>query len=83
MTKLEKARREAGLSRGQLSKKSKVGVKSIESYEQGFNKINNAKFLNILRLSIALNSPVSSILNEDEGETIELFKIAKERGLLK
>lgn len=83
MTNLEKARREAGLSRGQLSNISKVGVKSIESYEQGFNKINNAKFLNILRLSIALNSPVSSILNDDNGETIKLFKIAKERGLLK
>ena len=58
MNNLEKARKEAGLSRGQLSRNSKVGVKSIESYEQGFNKINNAKFLNIIRLAIALNSPV-------------------------
>ena len=83
MTKLEQERREAGLSRVQLSKKSNVGFKSIESYEQRFNQINNAKFLNILRLSVTLDKPLSSILNDDAGETIKLFNIAKERGLLK
>ena len=62
-TPLENARRAAGLTRKELSEKSGVSFRSIETYEQRKNNINLAAAGTVRDLAAALNVPMESILN--------------------
>ena len=65
-TPLESARRAAGLSRKQLSEKSKVSMDTIKNYEQQVRKINVRQILNLAALADALGVPIQKILISDE-----------------
>lgn len=61
---LEKARREAGLTRKKLSELSGVSLRTLECYEQGKNNINVANVQTVLALARALKVPMEKILDE-------------------
>ena len=63
-TALEKARREAGLSRKKLSELSGVSFRSLECYEQRKNDINIANVKTIRALAQAIGCPIEKILDE-------------------
>lgn len=66
-TNLEKARREVGISRVELAKRSGVPRATIAEYEQGRNNIDNARCILVVKLADALGVPVKKILNNYEG----------------
>ena len=63
-TALEKARREAGMSRKKLAEVSGVSFRSLECYEQKKNDINVANVKTVRALAQALNVPMEKILDE-------------------
>lgn len=63
-TALEKARREAGLSRKKLSELSGVSFRSLECYEQRKNDINIANVKTVRALAQAIGCPIEKILDE-------------------
>lgn len=63
-TALEKARREAGMSRKKLAEVSGVSFRSLECYEQGKRNINTASVAIVRALAQALNVPMEKILDE-------------------
>ena len=71
MSKLQKQRAAAGLTRQQLSETSGVNIRMIERYEQGERDINGAKLKTLLRLCKALGCNLEDII--DDEETIELL----------
>ena len=60
---LKKMREYRDLSQAQLSKRSGVPVRTIQSYEQGFNDINKAQVITALKLSEALGCEIYDIIN--------------------
>lgn len=52
-----------GISKRNLSKKSGVGLKTIESYTSGINNINNASVSRVMRLAKALGVEITDILD--------------------
>ena len=71
MSKLQKQRTAAGLTRQQLSETSGVNIRMIERYEQGERDINGAKLKTLLRLCKALGCNLEDII--DDEEVIELL----------
>lgn len=67
---LKKIRLERGLHQKQLAEKSGVSYRMIRCYEDGSRKIEKAEFGTVLKLAVALDVPVSSILTDPN--TIEL-----------
>ena len=65
-TPLEKARREAGISRKKLSEISGVSFRSLECYEQRKNDFNEASIKTVRRLAKALGVPIEAIIDPDE-----------------
>lgn len=63
-TALEKARREAGLTRKKLSDLSGVSIRSLECYEQKKNDINIANVKTVRALANAIGCPIEKILDE-------------------
>lgn len=63
-TALEKARREAGLTRKKLSELSGVSIRSLECYEQKKNDINIANVKTVRALANAIGCPIEKILDE-------------------
>lgn len=63
-TALEKARREAGLTRKKLSELSGVSLRSLECYEQRKNDINIANVKTVRALANAIGCPIEKILDE-------------------
>lgn len=63
-TALEKARREAGLTRKKLSELSGVSLRSLECYEQRKNDINIANVKTVRSLAQAIGCPIEKILDE-------------------
>lgn len=63
-TALEKARREAGLTRKKLSELSGVSLRSLECYEQRKNDINIANVKTVRALAQAIGCPIEKILDE-------------------
>lgn len=63
-TALEKARREAGLSRKKLAELSGVSFRSLECYEQRKNDINIANVKTVRALAQAIGVPIEKILDE-------------------
>lgn len=62
MTKLQKQRKEAGLSQQQLAIKSKINVRAIQDYEQGRRDLKNAKAITVKNLAKALNCPMEKLV---------------------
>lgn len=66
---LERARRDAKLTRKQLEEMTGIPERTIEAYEQGKNDINMASVKTALTLAHALNVPIENILNDDPKRT--------------
>ena len=62
MNNLQRKRREQKMTRKQLSLKSGISERTIESYEQGLRDIKNAKIETIIKLSKALNCEVKDLI---------------------
>lgn len=62
MSKLKEIRLSRELSQSQLSKKSGVGIKIIQSYEQKLRDINKAEALTVYKLSVALECKIEDLL---------------------
>ena len=60
---LKSMREEKGLSQSELSKKSGVPLRNIQAYEQGYNDINKAQVITVLKLAEALDCDVYDIIN--------------------
>lgn len=65
MTNLKAVRESAGLSQSQLSKKSGVNVRTLQSYERGAKNIDGAKLETLLDLSAALECKIPDILESE------------------
>lgn len=63
-TNLEVIRYSQKMSRKELSEKSKISIRTIESYEQRKRNINNAKMDTIIKLSKVLNCKIDDILEK-------------------
>ena len=61
-TRLSQLRKSAGLSQSELARRSGVGLRSIQMYEQGHKNINHASGETLYRLSLALNCSMEDIL---------------------
>ena len=62
MSKLKEIRERKGLSQSQLVEKSGVGIKSIQSYEQGLRDINKTQALTLYKLALALEVKMEDLL---------------------
>lgn len=61
-SKLQKIRKNAGLSQSELSKLAGVNIRSIQSYEQNTNSIQKAEYVTLKNISKALGCSVEDIL---------------------
>ena len=62
MSKLQDARKAAGLSQSKLSEASGVGVRMIQDYEQGHKNINGARAITVYQLAKSLNVSIEDLL---------------------
>ena len=74
-TKLQKLRKERGLSQSQLSAKSGVTKRAIQCYEQKDRLIEGARLSTLCALCFALDCKIEDIL--DDKALIEKFRMAK------
>lgn len=74
-TKLMKLRMKKGLSQTQLAKKAGVSLRTVQSYEQQEQPIENAKLRTLLALCVVLDCKVEDIL--EQPEIIKLYKKIK------
>lgn len=72
VSRLQKARRAAGLSQSQLAKAAGVNTQVLQQYERGARDINGAKILTLLRLCNVLGCGLADILTDEE--TLEQLK---------
>lgn len=63
-TNLEVIRYSQKMSRKELSEKSRISIRTIESYEQRRRNINKAKIETLIKLSKALNCKIDDILEK-------------------
>ncbi len=70
MSKLQEIRKSRGLSQSQLAKKSGVGIKIIQSYEQNLRDINKAEALTLYKFSTALECKIEDLLEIEPEEPI-------------
>lgn len=66
MSKLKKARLEAGLSQSQLAKISDLKLRTIQSLESGARDINKTQAGNVYKLSKFLNCTMEELLEQDD-----------------
>lgn len=65
MSKLQDARKAAGLSQSKLAEASGINLRILQYYEQGKNDINKAQALTVYKLARALNVNIEDILEID------------------
>lgn len=65
MTNLQRIRKQRGLTQAELSRRSRVGLKTIQALEIGQNNINKANVMTCLKLADALETTVRSILEAE------------------
>ncbi len=63
-TPLEIARHSAGLTRKQLSEKTGIPLRTIETYEQRKNDINMAAVASVKKIAVALGTPIEAIIDK-------------------
>lgn len=64
MTNLKALRLEIGLTQSQLSEKTGLNIRTLQYYEQGVNKIDNARLDTILKLCIALQCEIDELIED-------------------
>ncbi len=62
MSKLQNARKAAGLSQSKLAATSGVNVRMIQHYEQGVKDINQAAAITLYQLAKSLNISIEDLL---------------------
>ncbi|MDE6863873.1 MAG: helix-turn-helix domain-containing protein [Eubacterium sp.] len=62
MSKLQNARKAAGLSQSKLASTSGVNVRMIQHYEQGVKDINQAAAITLYQLAKSLNVSIEDLL---------------------
>lgn len=62
-TRLEIARREAGITRQTLANKTGLNLRTIEAYEQRKNDINNAAVSSVKKIAMVLGVPIEKIID--------------------
>ena len=67
MSKLKEIREYQGISQGKLAYLSKVKLRTIKAYEQGYRDINKASYKILHKLADALKCEITDLL-EDENE---------------
>lgn len=65
MSKLQDARKAAGLSQSKLAEVAGINLRILQYYEQGKNDINKAQALTVYKLARALNVNIEDILEID------------------
>lgn len=63
-SRLKFMREDKGMSQSELSKKSGVGLRSIQMFEQGNRDINKAQVITVLQLAEALDCDIYEIIND-------------------
>lgn len=71
MSKLQKVRKEKGLSQSQLAGRAGISVRVIQHYEQGGLDINKAAAITVWRLAYALDCQVADLLDIPEELLLE------------
>lgn len=66
MNKLKQIRKIKGLTQSELADKCNISVKSIQAYEQGTRKLENANKNTILKICEILNCKISDIIESEE-----------------
>lgn len=61
---LKAIREERGLSQAQLAEAAEIHVRALQAYEQGWREIEGAKFETLLKLAVALDCNIESILSD-------------------
>lgn len=65
MNKLKYIRKKKCMTRKELSRKSGINIRTIESYEQRKRNINNAKMDTLIKLSKSLNCKIEDIIEKE------------------
>ena len=65
-SRLKYFREEKGMTQAELSEKSGVSLRVIQTFEQGFRDINKAQVVKVLQLAEALECDVYDIINDRE-----------------
>lgn len=62
MSNLKFIRNKKGITRKELSEKSGINIRTIESYEQKRRKLSNAKMETLIKLSNALKCKIEDLI---------------------
>lgn len=65
MSKLQDARKAAGLSQSKLAEVAGISVRSLQEYEQGRKDVNGIRGITLYKLARALNVNIEDILEID------------------
>lgn len=65
-SRLKYFREQKGMTQAELSEKSGVSLRVIQTFEQGFRDINKAQVVKVLQLAEALECDVYDIINDRE-----------------
>lgn len=65
MSKLQDARKTAGLSQSKLAEVAGISVRSLQEYEQGRKDVNGVRGITLYKLARALNVNIEDILEID------------------
>ena len=63
-SRLKYFREQKGMTQAELSEKSGVSLRVIQTFEQGFRDINKAQVVKVLQLAEALECDIYDIIND-------------------
>ena len=66
MTNLKRLRLKSGLTQSQLAQSTGLNLRTLQYYEQGINKIDQARLTTLLKIAIALTCKIKDLLEEQE-----------------
>lgn len=66
MSKLQEARKKAGLSQSQLAEKAGMNVRTLQHYEQGSKIFDNARIDTILKVCLSLRCRIRDVIENPE-----------------
>lgn len=64
--KLRQLREHRGYSQRDVARLSGVSIRVVQAYEQGQNKLLNAKLRTICKIALALNASILDVVEDDE-----------------
>ncbi len=70
MTNLKRLRLKSGLTQSQLAQITGLNLRTLQYYEQGINKIDQARLTTLLKIAIALECKIKDLLEEPESITL-------------